>query len=180
MQRRIFIGINLPVQVKKRLVQKIQAWQELPILWVPEENFHITLSFLGYINDEAVSDICAKISKACRSIAAFDINFNKIIAGPDSENPKMFWLTGKPSEELKNLQESIEKGLGIFQKEKIKFQPHVTLGRIKRSKWKTVSPKPKIDEKFEALIPAESVEILESKPGGKGREYFILESCPLK
>jgi len=153
MQRRIFIGIDLPQIVKKRLYQRIEKWQGLPIKWSKEENFHITLSFLGYLYDEVIFDVCRKVRKATSNFDSFDINLEQIELGPNLENPKLIWLTGVANENLKQLQENLEKELGIFQSEKKAFHPHVTVGRIRKKKWEVIPEKPEIYEKFSVSIP---------------------------
>ncbi len=180
MHRRVFVGIDLPAQVKKRLAQKMEKRQDLPVRWALEDNLHVTLSFLGYVNDSVLADICAKVRRACEDNEIFDIMLEEIVIAPSPQEPRMIWVEGLPSENLKRLQESIERELGIFQKKKRTFRPHVTLGRIRKEKWKKLPEIPEIREKFSALIPVESVEIFESVVEEGKRRYLLLESCPLK
>jgi RNA 2',3'-cyclic 3'-phosphodiesterase len=180
MQRRIFIGISVPKEVKKRLVQKTEKWQEFPVVWTKPEKFHITLSFLGFIDDSALAEACDRVKEVAENFEAFDFDLNKIELGPDKGDPKMAWAVGDPSEELKKLQEEIEKALDIFKAEKKEFRPHLALGRIRKKKWDELAEKPKIEEKINYLIPVESVEIFETKLDRAEGEYFIFESCPLK
>lgn len=180
MQRRVFVGIEMPQQIKKRLFQIIQKWQDLPIKWGSEDNYHITLSFLGYVDDAELPEICRKINLAAQKSESFDINFSKIGLGPDAENPKMVWLVGEASEDLRKLQENIEKELGMFVREKKEYYPHVTLGRIRKIKWTKLKDKPLIDEKFSANIPVDNIFLFESRMEDRKRRYDILEACPLK
>lgn len=179
MQRRIFIGIDLPQKVKKRLYQRIEKWQELPVKWSREENFHITLSFLGYLYDDVILDVCNKVRNVSNNSDSFDINLEQIELGPDLENPNMVWLIGEANENLKHLQENLEKELGIFQSEKKAFRPHMTLGRIRKTKWEALPEKPIISEKFSVSIPVENIEVLESRFEDGKRKYIVLENCPL-
>jgi RNA 2',3'-cyclic 3'-phosphodiesterase len=179
MQRRIFIGISLPEKIKKRLYQKIEKWRDLPIKWSREENFHITLSFLGYLYDDVIFDVCRKVRSVSDNFDSFDINLEQIELGPNLENPNMIWLTGVANDNLKQLQENLEKELGIFQSEKKAFRPHVTLGRIRKTKWEVIAEKTLISEKFSVSIPVKSVEVLESRYEEGKRKYIVLENCPL-
>lgn len=181
MQRKIFIGIDLPEQVKKRLVKTMEKWQDLPVRWSYPENLHLTVLFIGYIEDEMVADVCMKVKRACQKLPVFDINLEHILLGPeDDKRAKMFWLTGEPSENLKNLRENIEKELGIFQSEKKVFRPHITLGRIRKTHWEQLSEIPKVDEKFSFSLLIESVQVLESTSVKGKRKFLMLENCPLK
>ena len=124
MKRKIFISINLLDRDKKGLIRATEKWQDLPVRWSSEENLHITLSFLGYAYDSALGDICEKVRIASQKSQIFDIALEEIILAPNSLEPKMIWLTGAPNEELRLLQENIEKELGVFQREKKAFRPH--------------------------------------------------------
>ncbi|MCX6765883.1 MAG: RNA 2',3'-cyclic phosphodiesterase [Candidatus Moranbacteria bacterium] len=178
-QRRVFIGINLPNQVKKRLAQKIEKWRDLPVRWTLEENLHITLAFLGYIEDSVLPDVCSAVREASCQFHGFDLELSKITFGPNVNQIRMVWAVGEPNEELKLIQEEIEKRLKIFEREKREFRPHVTLGRIRKEKWARLPETPAIDEKINLLVPVESIEILESVMEEGKRKYLLLESCPL-
>jgi 2'-5' RNA ligase len=180
MQRKIFIGIDLPGEVKKRLMQKTSQWKELPVRWSREENLHLTLSFLGHVDDELLSEICEKVRSAVQEIDAFDVDMNKIELGPEpGKNAKMFWFSGEASDELKNLQEKIEKELGFFGESKKVFRPHITLGRIKQYGWQRLEEIPEISEEFHVSVPIESVEVIESTVIEGKRKFMVIESCPL-
>lgn len=179
MQRRIFVGIDLPLKVKKRLNEKIVKWANLPIKWSLEDNFHITLLFLGYLSDDVIFDVCRKARSVSNNFKPFDINLERIELGPTLENPKMVWLTGDADENLKQLRENLEKELGIFQREKKAFRPHATLGMIRKNKWEAMAEKPTILEKFSISIPVESIQIFESRFEDGKRRYIVLEDCPL-
>ena len=180
MKRKIFISINLLDRDKKRLISATQKWQDLPMKWVKEPNLHITLAFLGHIMDESMPEICEKVRVAAKNIEMFDLEFETIELGPDAENPKMVWLSGEASENLKILHEKIEKALGIFISSKKSFRPHITLGRIRGRKWEALAPKPEIFEKYKLTVSVESVDIMASDFGDGSREYTTIQSCPLK
>lgn len=179
MKRKIFISINLPDRDKKRLIRTTEKWQGLPVKWVKESNLHITLAFLGHVADENMAEICEKVSEAVKNVEMFDLEFETVELGPDTVNPKMIWLSGQADENLRILYERIEKALGIFVSSKKSFRPHITLGRIRGRKWEALDPKPEIVEKNNLIISVESVDIMASDFGDGGREYTIIQSCPL-
>lgn len=180
MKRKIFISINLPDRDKKRLIRATEKWQDLPVKWVREPNLHITLVFLGYVADENVAEICEKIRGAVDDVEIFDLEFETIELGPDAEDPKMIWLSGRADENLRSLHEKIEKALGTYVSSKKSFRPHITLGRIRGRKWEALALKPEIFEKYNLIVSVESVDIMASDFSDGGREYTIIESCPLK
>lgn len=178
-QRKIFIGINLPQQVKRRLSQKIERWKELPIKWTREENFHIAILFLGHVDDESLLEICEKARLTVNEFPIFDIDLSEISIGPSPQKPQRVWMTGLANETLKKMEESISKAIGIFVSERKEFRPHVTLGRIQAERWKNIPETPEINEKFSVSIPVENVEIFESLIENGRKRYIVLESFPL-
>lgn len=179
MKRKIFISINLPDRVKKRLIQATEKWADLPVKWVREQNLHITLFFLGFIETEGIPEICEQVRYATANEELFDIEFNKLELH-STDDPKMIWISGEANENLLKLYENIEKELGMFMSSKKSFRPHITLGRIRKHKWQEMSDKPLIDEKYPLVITAETVDIMASDFGDGGQEYTLIESCPLK
>jgi len=191
MQRKIFIGVELSPSVKKRLMQKVQKWADLPVRWSREENLHLNLINLGHVEDEIVYEICTKVRKVVEEIDLFDIDMDKIELSPPRQasgetgpstdkNAKSFNFTGPESEKLKFLCEEIEKGLGIFNHSKKRFRPSIVLGRIQQYGWQRMDSIPEVEEKFTVLLPIESVEIFESGIIDGKRKFASIESCSLK
>jgi 2'-5' RNA ligase len=179
MKNKIFISIDIPKKFKKRMVLETQKWQDLPMKWMKETSLHITLVFLGFVDEEVIFEICEKVRQACENENIFDIEFDQIELFPSVDEPRTIALTGKPSEELRDLVNSIEKELGISTSPKKSFRPHITLGRTKKYKWEELENKPSISQKFSLTIPVENVDIVSSKTDKSTGEYTVLESCPL-
>ena len=176
-KKKIFIEIDVPNSLRKRLVQKIADWSELPIKWMKEENFHITVSFVGYVDESVIPEICEKVSDAVADFESFELEFDRIELGPDPKDPKMVRLTGNPCVELGMLNEEVERALGMRGTAHKEFRPNITLGRIRKLKWDELAEKPEISEKLHVSMSVDSVSIMESKGGGA--EYVSLEECPL-
>jgi len=179
MQRKIFIGVNLSNELKKRLMQKVSRFKDAPVRWSERENLHLDLINLGHIEDEILYDVCEKIKKVVENIDVFDVDLESIELSP-AENPKKVAFVGRESEELKNLCEAIEKELNIFGSSKKSFRPSITLGRIQQFNWEKLENKPEIKENFTVLLSIESVEIFESVTEGRKRKFEVLESCGLQ
>ena len=177
-KKKIFIEIPVPDQVQKILAQKIARWSDLPVKWIKRDNLHITVSFLGYVDESVVPDICLKAKEAAAQIESFEIVFDQIRLMPDAENSKSITLTGQPSKELGGLNEAIEEALEMHPQKHNQFAPHITLGRIRKLKWDELKEKPVIEEKCNIGITADAVLVIESQ-GGEGA-YSILERCELK
>ncbi len=184
MRHRIFIAINLPEDVKKQLVSYQSKWPELPIRWTKKENIHITLVFLGYVNEDELMEICRAVKEAALKNQPFSIGLKRIYYGPPDKKPaRMVWAEGGKSQELAKLQGDLEDVLlgKVSNMEKRSFAPHITLGRLRQWEFRNMEPeeRPKVDEEISLNFDVASIDIMESKLKPKGPEYFCLESLAL-
>ncbi|MDD5396768.1 MAG: RNA 2',3'-cyclic phosphodiesterase [Candidatus Moranbacteria bacterium] len=176
-KKKIFVEVNVPNQIKRRLAQVVAKWSDLPIKWMKEENIHITVAFVGYVDESMLPEICEKVRESVENFEAFDLEFDRIELGPERNDPKIVWLTGKANVEMGMLNEQVERGLGMRPIAHKEFKPHITLGRIRKLKWDELAEKPEVGEKMNVSMTVDSVSIMESKGGGA--EYVSLEECPL-
>jgi len=180
-RRRVFIAINLPEDIKKKLAGYKEKWPELPIKWTKLNNIHITLAFLGYVADEEIINICKAVKEAGSKHSSFSVNLFKICYGPaDKKPPRMVWVIGEKSEEFASLKHDLDKSLAIS--EKRQFSPHITLGRIRKWEWQRIEPEERssVDEEIDLSFSVDSIELMESVLKKGGPEYTILESYNLK
>ena len=186
MRHRVFIAINLPEELKKKLLDFQNKWSDLPIRLVKRDNLHITLAFLGYISDEEIIDVCQAVKEVCSNFSPFTVSLDRIDYGiKESGIPRLIWIKGEASKELSLLKDGIDKsltGLSSFPFDKKDLCPHITLGRIRKWEWKRIDPEeiPDISEDLSFTFEVESVEVMESRLKRGGAEYFILESCALE
>lgn len=186
-RHRIFVAINLPEDVRKSLTEYQNRWSELPIRWTKPKNLHITLIFIGYVNNDELLEMCNLVKEVASKQNPFLINLNKICYGPPKKMPpRMIWAMGAKSQEFAALKGNLEKLLISSQEisftpEKREFSPHITLGRIRQWEWRRIDPEesPEIDEDTNLSFEVNSIEIMESELKRGGVEYSILESVPL-
>lgn len=182
MKRRIFIAINLPENIKNTLADYQKKWPDLPARWIKPENLHITLVFIGYVEEEEISEIRQILANLVVQHKRFFLVLDKISYGPSKIiPPRMVWASGELSKEFFELKQDLEKELS----KKIKFTPekreaalHITLARIKEWEWRRIEPeeRPVVDEELNLSFQVASIEVMESKLKRGGAEYAILES----
>lgn len=182
MRHRVFIAINLPEDIKKKLADYESNWPELPARWTKKDNLHLTLAFLGYLTDEELLAAIEGVKKAASKHDPFFINLRSIIYGPKGKPPHMVWAEGEKSEELDNLQKSLENSLGLPPRKDRSYAPHITLARLKQWEFQKIEPaeRPEISEKIDLNFEASSIEVMESELKKGGPEYIILESSSLE
>jgi 2'-5' RNA ligase len=178
-RKKIFIGINIPEKAKKRLVLATEKWKNLPIKWTREDKLHLTLLFLGYLDEDLIPEICEKVQLACEDEDIFDVEFDSIELAPSPEKPQMIWLSGLPNENLLKIYEKLEKELGLYVAPKKSFRPHITLGRIRKFKWEVLETRPDISEKFQLIVTADSIDVMSGNFEKGENEYTVLDSCLL-
>jgi len=184
MRRRIFIAINPPQDIKENLALYQEKWPEFPVRWAKKGNLHITLLFVGHINDEELFEISKIVKQAADRHGSFPINLDKICYGPPGKMPpRMIWALGEKSKEFSELRNDLEKSLAScpqisISTEEKEFCPHITLARIRKWEWQRVEPeeRPQIEQDLDLHFSADSVEIMESELKRGGAKYTVLES----
>ena len=102
--------------------------------WVDPNIIHLTLKFLGDIDENITGRITAVIEEAAGSINSFQLKISGLGVFPNPRRVQVVWvgLTGE-LEKLGGLQKNIESGLVPlgFKAESRPFTPHLTLGRVR-------------------------------------------------
>lgn len=133
---RTFIAIDLDSQLKKNLsllIAKLNTGTK-NIKWVGEEGMHLTLKFLGEISEEKVQNIKDILKKISTQVTSFPLKLKGTgFFPPNKKNPRVLWIGVEEEPTLGNLQDRVEGELDRigFPREKRKFHPHLTLGRVK-------------------------------------------------
>ncbi len=187
MRQRIFIAINLPEDIKRRFIDYQNKWRDLPIRWTKKESLHITLAFIGYVNNDGLVEACRVSKEVAGHNPPFSITLNQICYGPPKKiPPRMIWTVGEKSKEFTELRDSLQKSLvssqGLsFSSEKREFSPHITLGRIRQWEWQRIEPeeRPEIGEEINLNFSVNSIEVMESELKRGGANYTILQSDQL-
>ncbi len=200
-RHRVFIAINLPEDIKRELEKIQQRLAGLfapfasegsvsgPAKWTSKDNLHITLEFLGDLTDEEVGDACLAVKEAAKLHKPFSVNLNKVLYGPprlrSGQAPKMIWVNGEKSDELKDLKKDLQEYLLekiSYRPESRGFTPHITMARIKEWEFRAIEPeeRPEINEDIDLFFTVETIEVMESELKRGGPVYTVLESCELR
>lgn len=133
---RTFIAIEIPKNQRKIIWELIieEKKRNLPIKWVEFENLHITLKFLGEIDDKKKCEIIPVITDIAKKYKPITVSLKGIGCFPGSRNPRVLWVgVNQGNSELIEIANEIDNTLVRygFKKEEKKFHPHLTFGRIK-------------------------------------------------
>ncbi len=170
MKRRLFIGIDLPQEIKQKIGSIIvHLIKEYPnIRWENPDKLHLTLKFLGYTS-VVPEKILQILQKNLTSQAQFNLIFGKLDKFA-RRSTIVFWGI-KENRQLKQLYFKVNQALKIFgfPRENHPFHPHLTLGR---SKERIAEIKPlQIDPPG---IKVSGISLFESKLSKEGSVYTKL------
>ncbi len=182
-EKRLFIGIPAGREIQSILsdIQSSLTHNSRQIRWLPSENIHMTLFFLGNI----FLDDIPKLTKALEdelNLNHFRTSIFKTGVFPSARHPKIFWLgVSHGTKKLITLHDKVKKTARPFKKggQKEQFIPHITLGRAKRSYMK-IDVLPFLKYVYSPIeFDINSVALYESQLLSHGAEYKVLTTFPL-
>ena len=181
--KRVFIGIPAGHQIKSILtiIKSADNCKSSFIKWIPIENIHLTLSFLGNMSNYDILDFI-KLIEHNITITPFKISISKTGIFPAVKSPKVLWLSvDKGIDELQLLHHEIKKSIGGIKDnyEENIFIPHITIAKIKMRLGKidvlsflnTVYSPIELEVNFICMY--------ESKLFPEGSQYTVLNTFPL-
>lgn len=122
-------------QIKERLVRSLlRMGRDVRVQWVRPDSIHLTLKFLGDIEEDLVERIRAALAPAVSGVSPFSVGVERVGVFPDLRNPRVLWLgLSGPVETLVRLAADTDAALHSlgFPREERPFSPHLTLARIK-------------------------------------------------
>lgn len=137
-QLRAFIAIDLPQPIQEAIEKQTsrlrQAAGDGLVRWIPPQNIHLTLKFLGNIAASHMDFLKQLLHQTADSHQPFDVQIGGIGSFPNSKLPRVLWAGVHAPADLASLQKTIETGaarLG-YEKEARPFSPHLTLGRVRQ------------------------------------------------
>ena len=175
---RLFIAIELPDGLKRAF-----AGLRTPIpgaRWVPPEQIHLTLAFLGEVEETAVGHLHDELSRI--RIPSFKLRPAGTGCFPGRQRARVLWVGLEPEPHLRDLAAAVQSVLlacGIPQEER-PFSPHITLARLKlpapREVGLFLSGEPK--HAF-PLVPVREFILFQSRLSSAGAQHVPLHSFPL-
>jgi RNA 2',3'-cyclic 3'-phosphodiesterase len=134
---RTFIAIDLGKSIRDRCLslQETLARGGAEVKWVGEENLHLTLLFLGEVEDRDLPALCQAVADCCAQHSAFTMSVESVGCFPNPRRPRVIWVgVGAGSAEVTALHDALEPPLfklGCYRREERSYTPHITLGRVR-------------------------------------------------
>lgn len=128
---RAFVAVLLDAPVRAALEGAIASLRKCHarVSWVPGDNLHISLLFLGNVPREMVGDLSGMLDRAVAGIRPFTVR----IAGVGTFGERVVWAGVEAPPSLSDLQGRVAGGAGRLEirTDARPYRPHVTLGRVK-------------------------------------------------
>ena len=177
---RTFIALPIPRDTANELgdVAAKMSYQDKSsaVRWVDQENYHVTLAFLGEQHEADLEALAEQLDDHIRQ-TEFEVVMSHLSPFPDSR-PKLLAVMLDKSTEIKSLHQEVITAINSARLlvDKRKFIPHVTLGRYRHSRNHYAGNIP-LNVSFESVI--DEVVLYQSVLTAAGAEYEPIYRFPL-
>ena len=140
-KKRLFIAIDISVQARQLAAAHAEELKrshpDSRVSWTKPGNLHLTLKFLGDVEEERIADVIDSLRRVTVGTPSFRLEISGAGVFPSARKPKVLWLgVHDTSGQLRRIAKVIDEdlnGLG-FPREDREFSPHLTIGRIRDSR----------------------------------------------
>ena len=190
MSIRCFIAIELDDAVRGELAQLQERLRRKPFMdersirWVDPKLVHLTLKFLGDVEDNVVMDICQAVSDVADEFRPFEFEIGDVGCFPPRGAGRVLWVGVKDGLELlRPLHEAVDSAMEQldFPCERRQYSAHLTLARIKNAKIGHI-----VRETVDAFEPVSlglqsvcKITVFQSKLTGSGPVYTAMHTAEL-
>lgn len=187
MKKRVFVGIDISDEAKDKTSKFIEdlrkGFPDLCVGWEKKEKLHLTLKFLGEIEEKELSELTAAVENTSRKIKSFSLRLKDTGVFPNSKKAKVLWIDlkdekGSLIELNKMFEEECEK-CG-FKRESRTFKPHLTIARLRESENSSELAQKHLHKKFEPVeFEVSEIVIFQSVLQSTGSVYSKIKSFKL-
>jgi RNA 2',3'-cyclic 3'-phosphodiesterase len=188
---RTFIAIDFPEPIQEAIEKQItrlrRALGAERIRWIPVQNMHLTLKFIGNTTISHLDFLKQMIARTADACPPFELQIGGFGSFPNWKRVRILWVGIHAPADLPSLQKKLEDGVSRlgYEKEARPFSPHLTIGRVRQG----VSPADiqKIGAAAGSMqlgaigaVRVDSVHLYQSELHSEGSVYTRLFSAPLK
>jgi RNA 2',3'-cyclic 3'-phosphodiesterase len=136
---RAFIAIELPQNIKdhiSRLQDKLKK-SGADVKWVSPSNIHLTLKFLGEIDEKTRDGVCACLVEIAAHTPRYTVKLGSLGAFPGIQSPRIIWIgLSLGHDQTRSIADQLENNLEKYgiDRETRPFSSHITIGRVRSQK----------------------------------------------
>ena len=187
---RAFVALCLDEPTRAAVTAQIEQLRPLSraVAWVPPQNLHLTLQFLGEQTDARLADVVDALEEAAAR-APFAIALHGLGAFPGMASPRILWVgVAEGALEVRALQSRVEALLQsrAFAGDSRPWHPHLTIGRVfDPRRWRRDSG-PALEQAIAraavlgfGTLPVARIALMRSDLSPSGARYSVLRSVEL-
>jgi 2'-5' RNA ligase len=182
MKKRLFIAIPLEQNIQHTLGCYKQNFNQHNITWIPPENLHITLYFLGNVEEKIIPNLIDDINATLIDIKTFSLNFKQITLAPPNKTPTMIWIQFEKNKQYDQLCFTLQNAIQKYESKNKpsnhqELIPHITLARFKGYVPITQENLVQLDIPH---VPVKACHLIESQLTPEGPIYVTLSTFMLR
>ncbi len=147
----------------------------------PADQTHITLRFIGDVDDSKIKRITECVRRASEGVSPFEVTVSGTGAFPNERRPSVIWMGLDPADTLAGIANRLEKELSTsnVRFDSKPFKAHVTVGRCRDGAKVPRSFFESHDIEFCRFVCSEIL-VMKSELGPKGAKHTVLSRIPLE
>jgi RNA 2',3'-cyclic 3'-phosphodiesterase len=179
---RLFIALDIPAEVRAALTNYMERARALApeARWARVEGLHVTLKFIGHVDDSMAEKIKAALSAI--KAAQFEVKFAWVGFFPNPNAGRVFWAGVDGGDHLPRLASTIDAALEKlgFERETKPYHPHLTLARTSSRPLRELKPLLSDPPPQFGTMTAREFFLYQSQPQKGGSKYTKLERFALE
>ena len=183
MSERLFIAIGFEEELCKKLEKEVKKVKinldraEIGYKWVPAENYHVTLVFLGNSTAEQRTDVIEKLHQVQKQLESFELQISGVDAFGSEREARLVYCGVQNKKALRHLVDQIRNVLGLEVDEA--YSPHLSIARLRNQAnvKDIISP---VRRKDFFKVKVTEMRLYKSIIAGPYPVYKVLERFPLE
>lgn len=136
---RSFIAVAIPEDIRNRIAEFQEGLKAAgaDIRWVRPESLHVTLKFLGQVEEGSLDPVFGVMRETLGDLRRFHIGIRGTGMFPNARRPRILWVGVKAGGDvLADTASRLDHALSNlgFDREKRPFSAHLTIGRVRSPK----------------------------------------------
>ncbi len=175
---RLFVAATLPVAAKEFLAQQSAPFADPAVRFIPEQNLHLTLFFIGNVPLARLPDLKQAIQLVAQQHAPLTLELERLEPGPKPASPRLIWARFRQHPGFEQLSLALTQALAAQPPKQQKAIPHVTLARFRKDR-PTPRHLPAVVPEEPLQLRASAVSLWQSQLASPHPVYTVLETYPL-